>query len=299
MASLKPEKILIVFNPAAGKSQINKLNMVIRQLEEQNIQVSFAETKYAGHAREIAGNVDAEQYDMVVVGGGDGTINEVINGLYPSKIPLGIIPLGTANVVASEMGLENNVPAIVDYIINGEVKPCWLGNLSGRYFLLMVSVGLDAKAVATVSRKLKKYTGKFAYFVSFMKSLLTNKTVEYSVLVDGKEFKSSSVIVSKGQYYGGKYLCAPDTNLQQRNLQVLLTNNRGMLNFLWYAILMFTQKFPYANSVVKLTGQHVEITSDCSNDPVQMDGDMAGELPKSVSISDDYIHLLYPASPAD
>jgi len=295
MASHPNKKVLIIFNPTAGRKILNGLDKIIRAIKKYNIEVDMAHTQHAGHAREIARDANNDDYDLIVAAGGDGTINEVINGLYPRKTALAIIPLGTANVLASEIGLKNTTSSIVDYLVGGIIKPIWLGVANEKYFALMLSVGADAHSVAKVSSKLKRSIGKYAYLISYVKSVFCRPNALYQVTIDGDTYQGSNVIVSNGRYYGGKYLCAPDADIREQKLYVTLAQKKGAFNAIKYAILMFAQKYLYSKTVMNMPANRVEIKSDMENEPIQVDGDHFGELPVDVSISQDYINLLFPS----
>ena len=290
----KKSNVLIIYNPAAGAESINAFNRVVDALNEKVKNVVVVETEYAGHAREIAYRSIDGDYDLIIAAGGDGTINEVINGLYPSDMPFAIIPLGTVNVLAKEIKLENSHYSILDYILSGKVKPSWLGVSNGHCFFLMMSAGIDARSVAIVNVFLKKYIGRFAYAISFLKCLFKGGNINYKVTVDGKEFYASNVIVSNGKLYGGQYLCAPNMDLEQEKLQVLMAQKKGRWPALKYAYLMLTQQYPDAGSVISISARSVHIISDVDDEPIQLDGDHIGYLPADISVSKSPISLLYP-----
>ncbi len=286
--------ILIIYNPTAGAKRIRKIERVVEGLEALDVNVTFSETSYAGHATEIAADAKDQDYDLIVAAGGDGTMNEVINGIYPSKMPVAILPLGTANVLSLEIGLKNNVDAIVDYIANGSPRPCWLGKCNERYFLLMMSVGHDAKAVAYVSKAIKNVIGKGAYGVSFLKALIKAGKTLYHVTVGDKKFTGYNVIVSNGRYYGGKFISSKDANIDDNHFVISMTDKGGWLHTLKYAVLMFTGKYSDSSTITTVSTKRCTIEGDESFEPIQLDGDAIGELPADVTITDEYIELLRP-----
>lgn len=294
MTSLTRKSILVIFNPTAGAKSIEKLTCIIEELKGLGIEVKMSETSYAGHAQEIAERATEENYDLVVAAGGDGTMNEVINGIYPGKVAIAFIPLGTVNVLALEIGLENSIPSIVQYLANGRPKPCFLGNSNGRYFLLMMSVGHDAKAVAFVNRTLKASIGKLAYAISYLKSLIVSKILVYKVVIDEKAFSCYNVIISNGRLYGGDFVCAPNADLEDNHLVISMTQKGGWVSAIKYAVLMFLGKYPNSPYVKTITAQKCYVECLDSQEPIQLDGDAIGELPAYVSISEDYIQLLRP-----
>src|SRR5262245_64058454 len=125
-------------------------------LEEMGCRVTVHQTTGRGDAQAVASRITKDQCDRIVVAGGDGTVNEVLNGLTPHSPPIGLIPMGTANVLAAEIGLGSQPREIAKAIARGEPRPVSLGDVNGRKFALMTGVGFDAFVVATVSAPIKR-----------------------------------------------------------------------------------------------------------------------------------------------
>ena len=268
--------------------------MIVENLKENGMVIDVIKTQHTGHAKIIAQENVNNNYDMLIAAGGDGTINEVLNGIYPTLIPFAIIPLGTANVLAKEAKININANEVVNYILNGSTKPLWLGKANNKYFALMMSAGLDAVSVAKVSKKLKKWFGKFAYIVSFVKAVINSQNIIYEVIIENKTYYSSGVIISNGKLYGGEYICAPDATLHEAKLYAILTKNTGRINALKYALLLFLQRLPYSDSVAIFPVTELKISCAQKRIPMQIDGDDGGYIPVEVSISDQYINFQYP-----
>jgi diacylglycerol kinase family enzyme len=160
---------LIIFNPAAGWRRRQRLAPVLAQLGEHGCAFVVRETQAPGDAERFAAEVDPEAFDLVVVAGGDGTVNETINGLARSGLPLALIPLGTANVLAAEIGLGPDPAAVARCVALGQPRPIALGAAAGRRFILMAGAGFDAHVVAGVSVPMKRWLGKGAYVLSTLR----------------------------------------------------------------------------------------------------------------------------------
>ncbi len=292
------KNFLIILNPVAGRRLQGKFNNIVNILQKNNLSVTIRETKYAGHGKEIAKEITSENinndYDMIVAAGGDGTINEVINGIYPHQIAFGIIPLGTANVLAKEINLGEKANDIADCLINGHSSACWLGNANGRYFTLMTSIGLDSLAVAHVSTRLKKIIGKGAYALSFIWQVIKSKNITYQVTSDGKTHSAYNIIITNGRLYGGQYICAPGARLEDKKLYLLLAQRGGRFNALKYAYLMLSQKYPESHTITMLPMTQATIKCGHDNIPAQIDGDAISCLPVEVSLSDYTLNLVRP-----
>ena len=294
MTGQPKKKLLIISNPTAGRRSGGKLNQVVNILKKNHLSLEIKETKYPGHAKLIARENATEDFDMIIAAGGDGTINEVLNGLYPHQIPFGLIPLGTVNVLAKEINLKTNAKNIADCLLRGRTRPCWLGQVNGQYFSLMVSAGPDALSVAHVNLKMKKIIGQSAYILSFFWQLFKRNNITYRVTTNGKTYDTSHVIVTKGRLYGGNYICAPEARLDKDQLYIVLARKSGRLNTLKSAYLMFRQKYPYSNSALILPTQKVMIECKDGPMPVQIDGDHGANIPVKISLSECSINLVQP-----
>ena len=125
--------------------------------------------------------IDPDQFDVVAIAGGDGTINEVLNGIDVNAPPVAIIPIGTANVLAAEIGLETKPKVIADTITSGCPQPINLGIANGQRFAVMASMGFDAEVVSNVNLSLKRYFGKGAYALEALRQLLTYSAPDFKL----------------------------------------------------------------------------------------------------------------------
>jgi len=291
---LNKNRIIIIHNPNAGKLNRKKFKAVLDGLKNNHISSELIMTEYAGHGTELAKqHCSRNDIDMIVAAGGDGTINEVINGLYGSNMPLGIIPMGTVNVLAKEIGLKNTKAHIVDTIVRGHSQKIYIAKINERYFALMASVGLDAKSVQKVNLKLKKYLGEFAYFISFVKQLIISNATEYQVTIDDKNHQCFGAIISNGKYYAGKYICAPGSDLKDDKLYVVLMKNKGRLNLLRYYAAIITNRVGALDDMELYPAKSISVSCAVAA-PIQVDGDNFGNLPVKISISDKPILLVSP-----
>jgi YegS/Rv2252/BmrU family lipid kinase len=285
---------LVIFNPTAGGRRRRRLDKVVARLKRAGIAVDLTPTTAAGHAEELAraATVGSDRPDVVIAAGGDGTINEVVNGLAGSDVALALLPMGTANVLAAEIGLAISSRAIVDAILNGHVRPIHLGEANGRRFTLMAGVGLDADVVATVDPWLKRMTGKFAYVVATYLRWMEYRRRRFRVLIDGEEHSAAAAIVANGHYYAGKFVCAPEARITDPNLYVCLFEKPGRWQALYYMMALFFGFLDRLRTfrVVKATDVAVLDHSG----PVQSDGDIIARAPVRIRVSPQTVSLLVP-----
>src|ERR1700760_1151920 len=159
--------MIVIFNPVAGRRRAHLLWRVLDVLVANGVRLDIAETHRAGHAETLAREAARRGEPMVVAAGGDGTIAEVANGLLGTGARLGIIPLGTANVLAHELGLPFAPSAVAAALAFGRPRPIWPGIAAGangsRLFVQMLGAGFDAQVVHRLSSPLKRALGRTAY----------------------------------------------------------------------------------------------------------------------------------------
>ncbi len=156
-------KIKLIANPVAGRQALLKIRNAENCLRQCGADVDLTLTRARGDARAAAADARRNGFDRVVAAGGDGTLNEVINGLAPSPIPLAFLPLGTVNVFALEAGIPFAVEAACRIALEGDVRPICLGWAGDTRFLLMAGIGFDAEVVYGINLRLKRLAGKLAY----------------------------------------------------------------------------------------------------------------------------------------
>lgn len=255
---------------------------MVDQLRSHHIQVTVYETQCAGDAQNYLKQADLS-FDLIVAAGGDGTVNEVINGLGARKIPLGVIPIGTANVLAKELQLHSEPKKIVTGILQGNIKPVYFSKLNETRCTMMVGLGFDAWTVQGVSLKLKKRWGKLAYVHSMLRHLRFYGKKTFQVEVDGKIYPAYSVVVTNGRHYGGQYILSRHADIQQDSIQVLIFQGPHVAYLLLYLFslpLGLVEKMPKMRS---LSAKKVKIMVD-DGDVVQMDGDCWGVIEKQKPI---------------
>ena len=288
------ERLLIVYNPIAGRRRRRFLSRVLEALERRGLSVRLEPTKKRGDAEALARGAREAGADRLVVAGGDGTINEALNGLEGPVPPLAIVPLGTANVLAHELGLGRRAEAVAAAIAEGHSRAVTLGVVNGRRFSMMAGVGFDAHVVRDVDTKLKRAIGKGAYALETLRQLLVFAPRFYDVTVDGAKHRAASVIVCNGRYYGGKFVAAPGARLDAPEFQVVLFGRAGRIATLRYALALALNRLSKLDDVAILPARTVEIAGP-AGEPVQADGDIVAHLPARFDAIPDAARLVGPA----
>jgi YegS/Rv2252/BmrU family lipid kinase len=285
--------ILIIYNPAAGQSRRGRLDAVIAELQSAGAAPRLLPTMRAGDAESFARAATQGGVDLVLAAGGDGTINEVANGLAGSSLPMAICPLGTANVLAAEIGLPICARAIVAAALHGPIVPICLGRANDRRFLMMVGAGFDAQVVAGVNPWLKRRLGKGAYMLEVLRQIGRYSFPRLRVVIDGAAFTAASVVIAKGRLYGGAHLLAPKANLTEPDFQICLFQSSGPWAVLRYGLALLLGRLPARADLRQIAGRNVRVEGP-SGDPVQGDGELIARLPLDVAIAPERLNLVMP-----
>ena len=281
----RPPPPIVIFNPTAGRRRAHALWQVLDVMSANGMRMELAETHWAGHATELARDAANAGTRLIVAAGGDGTIAEVANGLAGSGAHLGVIPLGTANVLAHELALPFTPRAVAAALAFGRTCMLWPGIAQGpgmtRLFVQMLGVGLDAQVVHSMSPPLKRLLGKGAYVAQTVREMSRYRYPKLRLRLDGEETEAASVIVSKGRLYAGRFMLAPQANACEPGFSVALFERYGTA-----AALMYGAALPL-NMLSRMPGMRiqpamaVEIMGNGSV-PAQADGDPAGETPVTI-----------------
>ncbi len=277
--------MLIIYNPAAGRRRAQLLWRVLDVMSGSGVKLELAETKHAGHAIDLSRAAASRGVRLIVAAGGDGTIADVANGLSGSDCRLGVIPLGTANVLAHELGLPFAPTAVAAALAFGRTKPLWpgvahFGNES-RVFVQMVGAGFDAQVVHRLSLGLKRTIGRGAYVAQSLREMARYSFAPIKVRIDGKLAETGSVVVSKGRFYAGCYTLAPDATPTEPGFTVALFNAHGPFAAMMYGAALPLDQMARMPGLRLIRASHVEIES--SDVPAQADGDPAGCAPLTVT----------------
>jgi YegS/Rv2252/BmrU family lipid kinase len=296
--------IILIFNPIAKKASGRKIVRASHFLKSRghNVEVLFTEKK--GHAESLARDAIKASPSLIIAAGGDGTFNEVINGIAGSEVPMAILPLGTTNVLSKELGIPEDIESALGVALTSIPKTVSLGKISGvyenqftghsshitRYFVLMAGIGFDGEAVLGVNEILKKFSGKGAYIYSGIKTLSRFKPNELFFYVDGKTFSGYTAIIGKAAKYGGNYRITPDARLPDPFLYVCLFKGKSRLDILRYAFGILMGRHLRFRDVEYVKATTVEVKG---NAHIQIDGDYFGKTPARVEIVPNIVRIIF------
>lgn len=287
--------MLIVANPAAGGMRSDRrLRRVVAALEARGctVAVRYAGAEGAG-LEQLARNAE-DAFDVVVAAGGDGTVNAVVNGIAGVPRALGILPLGTVNLVARALGLPRQPDALAAIIATAVARPIWPAVVNGRLFLSVASSGFDAEIVAAVDPWLKRRFGRFAFVPAVLCGLLHYRPCEVVVAVDGREYHAAIVVVAKGRYYAGPFRAAPRAALDEAMLDVVLLKRAGRFAALRYLAALACGALPRLRDVTTVRCTAATLSAAQYPLAVQADGEIVGRLPAKFALADKPLLVLRP-----
>lgn len=314
-SKLNIRKAILIYNPKSGLgkghfSAIEKLLGIEKKttvqrtpteliefckstLEKHGIAVILKETQHAGHAVEIAKNATKDAPDVVIAAGGDGTINEVINGLVGTGLPLAIIPTGTANVFSLQLSIPNTPEDACQKIIEGNVARIDLGQVNDRYFCCMAGIGLDAKIIQQVDTKRKKLFGSLAYLLVGIRLYLWHKSQPISVQIDDQSLPRQGyfVIVSNTKYYGGSIPVMSQANLQDGLLDVCIFKHKKLFRSLMSLIRVLSGKITKDASIEYFHCKEVTLNSKQPT-PIHLDAEYYGETPIKIAVANKALNVI-------
>lgn len=282
------KRTLFIANPISGSGRGRAaVDAVTRKLSNAG-PMDTVLTGARGDAERAARGAASTGYERVVVAGGDGTINEIVNGLACTDVECGIIPVGTANVLARDLGLPINDPeAAAEIVLNGTPRRIDLGLAGSRYYAAMAGFGFDAAVVHRVEPKVKRLIGPGAYFLSIAGELIRHKPARFVLDIDDRtiEVEAFIVVVANTSSYAYGIKVAPHASLDNGRLDVIIFEKAkpAKIGFLQQAARVMLHTHLLDPNVRSLGCRKVSVQSD---PPVlmQVDGDEAGKTPTTVEV---------------
>ena len=284
---------VIIANRGAGSFSPARMAEISRSLRQGGMEVEERFCNDFAGITETARSISArEASPLVVAAGGDGTINAVLNGLAGNRATCAILPLGTANVLALELGLGSAATA-VERIIAGQSRPFTAGLISGdgrsSRFFLMAGIGLDGFIVRGVTLARKKRFGKGAYLLSALEHLSRWESERLRVITPDAEFTCHSLIACNTARYGGAYTLAPGANIFSPTLELVAVTGSSRLSHLQLAKETLLGGTGGGSGIVRLTATRLRIEGV---KPLQADGDDWGDSPVEIVAEPGYAEII-------
>ena len=304
-------KAILIYNPISGQTRKRRLADIEsagKILNDAGIAVEFAPTPDAGSATSIARQAVMEDFDLVIACGGDGTVNEIVNGIAGTSVPMALLPAGTANILAKELGIPWDIPAAARLIPGGETRRIALGCVapaggngnsqspdSVRYFLCVGGSGPDGAIVNGVDSKLKKNIGQFAYWAEGMKQLFTYKFPLMRIESRERTVDASLVVVGRTAEYGGPFKITSGASLYEDSFEVVAFSTRSRLRYLIALPALYFGKLRGVPGITAWKTSEVTCTALPGGTLyAQLDGEPVGALPLRFRVVPDALTLLIP-----
>jgi diacylglycerol kinase (ATP) len=285
---------VVILNPAAYGERANRLRSRVESLARD---CTLYATAGPGQAESISRRAAAEGFEKIVAAGGDGTVNEVVNGLAGSAATLGLLPIGTVNVFAMELGLpSHNLEMCWEIIQNDKTRLIDLPNANGKYFVQLAGVGLDAQAVKETSAVLKRNFGPLSYLVSAAQIATRQPPRLFLESEDSALKEGSLILVGNGRRYGGPFPFFKHAVIDDGLLDVVAFKQLGYLEIIKYLQDVFFSSEIRLPEVEYFQTRRLRVTSD-QEVPVELDGELVGNCPVEFQIRERTLRVLAP-SPA-
>lgn len=291
------ERIVAVCNPHSGGGQFRRdLPLMLDLLRSFGLQVEKRCSDAPGHAIELAREAAAEGVDAVCAIGGDGTVNEVINGIAETDVPLLIVPAGTVNVLAAELGIPLEPAEACRLAGSGQLSWIDLGKAGDRYFALMAGVGMDAAVVQSINPMLKKVLREAAFALQGAATVLKGDFPRVRVVTEEQTVEGYFVVLGNSSNYGGAFGITPMASMRDGLLDVCVLQSVSPLSTLQYWLGALTQSHLKQQNVQSWRTKDAQITlaDEDGEVLVQTDGEMAGRLPMEVRVVPRALRVIVP-----
>ena len=290
----------LIFNPRAGAHRkrdfATEVETVSVALKNAGVDVLQVPTSGPNSATEYARHHLAQGIDIVVAAGGDGTLNEVLQGMVGSRTPLAIWPAGTANVLARELGISTEIDDVVRTIVSGEELRIAVGQAADRYFFLMAGIGLDAAIIRDVRPDLKARYGEGAFWLVGLAKFFAAAPEPFAVDIDGVQHEAGFVAIGNASRYGGSLSLTPDARIDEPVLDVCIFPPKSLsISYVPNLIACMTGDPTRFGDVTYLkTGSLRARHTDGDRPWVQVDGEVIGQLPMEFRSIPDALTVLVP-----
>ncbi len=288
-----PSACTVIINPTAGGYSERAVAEITAAQRGYGLSPEVLLTRSAGDAALFAGEVcEREPEPFIVAGGGDGTVNEVLNGLLPGAATLALLPLGTANALAKELGIRSIGDAL-GRIARRSTRPLSVGLLETgeerRYFALVTGIGFDGAVVEGVRLGEKRWLRQTAYFLSAVRCLGRWERETVTLVVDGERRECHSVMVCNASRYAGDFVMAREADIFSPGFQVVCIRESTRRGYLRLALRLFTGR--------GVTGSGVEVfpareLSFAGGKAIQADGDCFGRAPGRIRTVEGFARLV-------
>ncbi|HHV61856.1 MAG TPA: diacylglycerol kinase family lipid kinase [Firmicutes bacterium] len=277
-------RIQVIVNPRAGRGRGRKAIPVIeKKLRDAGVDFDIHVTRFPGDAVEVARKAAAGGCDIVVAAGGDGTTNEVVNGIVDTGVLFGVIPCGTGNDFAIGLGIPRDVNRACELILKGGVKKVDIGRVAGRYFVGSVGIGFDATVAFEANRSIPLLRGSVVYAIALLKVLFTYRTKKMKIRLDGNTIHVTPLLVAvtNAPTYGGGMRITPNAIMDDGLFDICIVSEMRSMEALYHFPKIFKGSHARLKKVTMLRGREILVEAEEAV-PFHMDGEV---------MTGDHLHL--------
>ena len=286
--------LFILHNPNAGSTARRHYHSILTLLRDAGAHAELVETSRHGEGMKVTAEAALSgSFDAIVAAGGDGTVHGAAEGVLGSTTPLGIIPMGTANVFAREVGLPFSPERIASTLLYGTARAIPVGQINARPFLFVVGIGFDAEAVAHFEASGTRQLGQIGLLGPVIRTLASHSDHALRVTTDAGSSEAQWVIVTRVQRYAGGLLLSRDADITGTKLYVVRFGGRGKLVRLRQLSALACGLVHYDPDVTIKPAEWVRVESD-ARVPVQVDGEILGTLPAMIKLHPERLQLIFP-----
>jgi diacylglycerol kinase (ATP) len=288
------KKALLLVNQHSRKGQ-KLLSQATVELQALGFELMVESTN---NARELSDTIRRyqNQVELVIIGGGDGTLNSAIEALIDTKLPLGILPMGTANDLARTLGIPTDLSAACQVISSGKVRLIDLGWVNGQHFFNVASLGLSVQITQRLTKDIKQRWGILAYAFTALQTLWESRPFRAEIIVNNQSFhvKTIQIAIGNGRYYGGGMTVAEDATIDDKRLDLYSLETKN-----WWEVIALLPAMRQGNhtswpNVRALHGQEFEINTS-KRRPINTDGEITTHTPAKFRVIPQALAVIAPS----
>lgn len=286
-------RALLLVNRHARQGE-KRLSQAIDCLEKLGFDLIEESTEHPEHLSELIHRYQ-HQVDLVIIGGGDGTLNAAVDALVETQLPLGILPLGTANDLARTLGISNTLTDACKIIAHGEQRRIDLGWVNGKHFFNVASIGLSVKITQRLTKEVKRRWGVFAYIATALQVLWTARPFRAEIGCKDQliRVRTVQIAVGNGRYYGGGMAVASDARIDDQRLDLYSLGIEHWWQIIPLLPVMRHGKYIHSRRVLTLHGQEFEVNTKKPY-PINTDGEITTYTPAKYRVIPQAIAVLVP-----
>lgn len=284
----------IVHNPAAGATARSQYLRTLAFLTEAGARVETIDTRRHGEGmRAVSHAAQSGLFEAIVAAGGDGTVHDAAEALVGSEVPLGIIPMGTANVFAREVGLNFSPRAVAQLLLSGTKQTIPVGQMNGRAFLFVVGVGFDAEAVRRFEIAGNRQIGQAGFVKPVLGAILAYSGGSLRVTTNNGESEAGWVIVTRGRRYAAGLLLCREAGVSETHFHVIRFSGLSPLDRVRQLSALALGLVGRGSGITIELAEWVRVEGDADT-PVQVDGEILGKLPVEIKLHPERLNILVP-----